>query len=158
MEYGVGGNRQNIAAAQREIEALGFARIKHGRGGNREYRTPNLFRLTYKHGHDTSPPTNEWKRFTLLAEAQYVSNVARNNIKPKRVTVSKLVTRADHQSDDLNSRHPGHQNGDCGRRTKKVTTSTISGDRSLRAVASPSRPKAATKRSDKGKGVRGGKP
>src|SRR6516162_3665729 len=47
-EYGIDHN--SIAPGIREAEALGFIRVtQRGRGGNAEYRKPNLFRLTFAH-------------------------------------------------------------------------------------------------------------
>jgi hypothetical protein len=39
IRYGIG-DRRTVAATEREIEALGFARIIRGRAGNREYLWP----------------------------------------------------------------------------------------------------------------------
>jgi hypothetical protein len=70
--YGL--DRGSIAPALRELEALGFIEItQHGRGGNAEYRSPNLFRLTYEptgypRKQDAKNPTNEWKRFPQGAD------------------------------------------------------------------------------------------
>jgi hypothetical protein len=67
-EYGI--DRQAIAPAIREVEALGFVEItERGRGGNREYRIPSTYRLTYRHT-DAADPTNEWKRFHNDKEVQ----------------------------------------------------------------------------------------
>src|SRR6266700_804128 len=78
IDYGIA-ERHLIAAAQRELVALGFIRIEHGRAGNREFRRANLFRLTYKPRHDGAAPTNDWKRFTLIEAAKYVADTARKN-------------------------------------------------------------------------------
>jgi hypothetical protein len=52
LEYGI--SHDQIAPAIRELEALGFIRVtEHGRGGNAEYRKPNLFFLTFAHGRDS---------------------------------------------------------------------------------------------------------
>src|SRR5215813_9221304 len=48
MDYGV--SDRLVAPAIREAEALGFIRVtERGRGGNSEYRQPNLFFLTFAH-------------------------------------------------------------------------------------------------------------
>lgn len=41
-------DRHSIAPAQRELEALGLVKIKHGKAGNGDWRRPSLFRLTYR--------------------------------------------------------------------------------------------------------------
>jgi hypothetical protein len=85
--YGL--DRGSIAPALRELERLGFIEItEHGRGGNAEYRIPNLFRLTYEPA-ASGNPTNEWKRFPghvdkaadaeMMAEADYVAHMARKD-------------------------------------------------------------------------------
>ena len=54
-------NRHAIAPAIREACALGFIEVtRRGRAGNGEYRTPNLFRLTYL-------PTNRRARDRRMA-------------------------------------------------------------------------------------------
>jgi hypothetical protein len=88
VAYGI--DRGGIAPALREVQALGFAEItQHGRGGNAEYRLPNLFRLTYEPTKKDVAPTNEWKRFAagadhaadtkMMAEAAKVAELARKN-------------------------------------------------------------------------------
>jgi hypothetical protein len=88
VTYGI--DRGGIAPALREVQALGFAEItQHGRGGNAEYRLPNLFRLTYEPTKKDVAPTNEWKRFAagadhaadtkMMAEAAKVAELARKN-------------------------------------------------------------------------------
>lgn len=62
--YGI--NRQQIAPAVRECEALGFLQVtERGRAGNAEFRTPNLFRLTYRHT-GAAAETNEWRKIETL--------------------------------------------------------------------------------------------
>jgi hypothetical protein len=79
-DYCGGTNERIVAAALRELDALGFTRVtERGRAGNREFRRPNLYRLTYRHTDDTAPPTNEWKCFDTLEQAQYAADFARKN-------------------------------------------------------------------------------
>ncbi len=125
--YGIG-DRNMIAAAQREIAALGFARIEHGRAGNREYRRPNLFRLTYKPRHDGAPPTNDWKHFTLIEAARYAASYARKNIKHARVTVLKTRTGLGKENPDRKRPALGKENPDYGHSRETRTTSRISDD------------------------------
>ena len=78
MEYGV--DRAAVAPAIREAEALGFIRVtEHGRGGNREYRKPNLFGLTFAHGRDarSKPPTHEWRKIKTTKQALEIARAAR---------------------------------------------------------------------------------
>ena len=80
VQYGM--DRTCVAPAIRETEALGFIRItERGYGGNAEYRSPNLFYLTYPTTRDTrkSPPTDEWRRIKTLEEANQIARTARAN-------------------------------------------------------------------------------
>jgi len=79
--YGI--ERHAIGPAIREAVALGFLEItEHGRAGNREFRSPNKFRLTFR------PPgpdfgTNEWRLIPSKKEALKVSRAARNERDPR---------------------------------------------------------------------------
>ena len=69
-EYAATGNRHAIAPAIREACALGFIEVtRRGRAGDGEYRTPNLFRLTYL---PTSrrAPTDEWRAIETVEQAE----------------------------------------------------------------------------------------
>jgi hypothetical protein len=56
-QYGI--RRHAIAPALRELQALGFIEItEQGRAGNREFRRPNKYRITYRHI-GRADPTNE---------------------------------------------------------------------------------------------------
>lgn len=86
VEYGM--HRSSVAPAIREAEALGFIRIiERGRGGNAEYRTPNLFFLTFAQCRDSGkqPPTHDWRRFNTLGEAEEAAQSARTNKDPRAV-------------------------------------------------------------------------
>jgi hypothetical protein len=77
-DYGI--DRASIAPALREGEALGFFRItERGRGGNREYRTPNKFYLTFAYGRGSraKPPTDEWRKIKTIEEAKAIAGAAR---------------------------------------------------------------------------------
>jgi hypothetical protein len=77
IKYGV--RRNSIASALREVMALGFLeKTEQGRGGNVAYRKANRFRLTY-HNFKEDPdgevlyePTNEWRRFKTIEEAEAI--------------------------------------------------------------------------------------
>jgi hypothetical protein len=74
-EYGV--DRHSIAPAIREVCALGFVEItRQGRAGNREYRLPHLFRLTFIPTAN-APATDEWRRIETIEEAQRIARAAR---------------------------------------------------------------------------------
>ncbi len=63
-------NQHAIAPAIREACALGFIEVtRRGRAGNGEYRTPNLFRLTYL---PTSrrAATDEWRAIETVEQAE----------------------------------------------------------------------------------------
>jgi len=78
VEYGI--ERGSIAPALREGEALGFFRITdRGRGGNREYRAPNKFYLTFAVGRGLrrNPPTDEWRKIKTIEEAREIARNAR---------------------------------------------------------------------------------
>jgi hypothetical protein len=100
--YGL--DRGSIAPALRELEALGFIEItQHGRGGNADYRVPNLFRLTYEPDHD-GKLTNEWKQFPkgadvdadarMMADADHVASMARKNQNPVAVDRAKKLAQS----------------------------------------------------------------
>jgi hypothetical protein len=70
-------HRHAVAPAIREVVALGFVEItKAGRAGNAEYRTPNVFRLTYKPT-DYADQTDDWRRIKSVEEAAAKADVAR---------------------------------------------------------------------------------
>jgi hypothetical protein len=77
VEYGM--HRSSVAPAIREVEALGFIRVERGRGGNAEYRRPNLFYLTYTNwrGSIAEPPSHDWRRIKNLDEAKCIARDAR---------------------------------------------------------------------------------
>ena len=79
--YGI--HRHSIAAAIREIEALGFAEItERGRAGNAEFRSSHKFRLTY-FPVGRAPPTNEWQRIKTDEEAHALAKAARRDAPQK---------------------------------------------------------------------------
>jgi hypothetical protein len=81
--YGVG-NRRCAASAMRALCALGFLEITEaGRAGNREFRMPNRFRLTYQPV-DRAKETDEWARIQTLEQAEAIAKAARANKKPRR--------------------------------------------------------------------------
>jgi hypothetical protein len=81
-----------VAPALRELEALGIIIItERGRGGNAEHRQPNRFRLNYLCGavDDQEVPTNGWKRYKTLVEAEQIAQAARAAKDPERVAYGR---------------------------------------------------------------------
>ena len=78
IAYGM--HRSSVAPALREAEALGFIRIKRGRGGNAEYRTPSVFGSTFSQHRNSKrhPPTDDWRRIKTIEEAEQIAGSARD--------------------------------------------------------------------------------
>jgi hypothetical protein len=89
IKFGV--HKNSIAAALRELKALGIIRIRHGRGGNAEHRQPNRFLLNYLCGAVDADEeiTNAWERFKTLEEAENVASAARTAKDPRKVAWGK---------------------------------------------------------------------
>ena len=70
-------DRDSIAPALRELIALGFVeRTEAGRAGNREFRQPNQFRLTYRHT-EYANSTDEWEKIKTEEVATAIAGEAR---------------------------------------------------------------------------------
>jgi hypothetical protein len=69
-EYGM--HRHSVAPGMREAVALGFLVVtKKGQGGNAEFRSPNRFRLTYRHAPGIpGDGSHEWRRISSMDEAE----------------------------------------------------------------------------------------
>ena len=79
IEYGI--HHGSIAPGIREAEALGFIRVtERGSGGNREYRRPNLYLLTFSFDRSTrdAAPPNDWEKIKTIEEAEKIARAARN--------------------------------------------------------------------------------
>ena len=76
-DYGV--HRSAIGPALAELEALGFIVItEHGKMARAaEYRRPNRFLLATRPAEGDREPTDGWRRFKTLEEAQAVADAAR---------------------------------------------------------------------------------
>jgi hypothetical protein len=86
VAYGI--DRDAIAPAIREAEALGFIRVaERGRGGNAEYRQPSKYFITYAHARQATSlaPTHDWRKIKTIEEAQAVAREARRNKDPRAV-------------------------------------------------------------------------
>lgn len=81
VAYGI--DRHAIAPALRELEALGFIEVmERGRAGNADWRTPSLYRLTFRGlagGYDGS---DEWRKITE-DDAKLIARAARK-AKPEK--------------------------------------------------------------------------
>jgi len=90
VKYGM--DRHAVAPAIREVVALGFVEItERGRAGNAEWRTPNRFRITYKHTNEAGP-TQEWKRIYTNDQAEKLAQTARATQRVKRKTTAANKT------------------------------------------------------------------
>jgi hypothetical protein len=94
VAYGI--HHHAIAPAVREAEALGFLRVRRGRGGNAEHRTPSKFGLTYAHHRNSrrSPPTDEWRRIKTVEEAEQIAEAARKVKDPRAVAYGKFGAKS----------------------------------------------------------------
>jgi hypothetical protein len=80
IAYGM--DRDSVAPAIREAEALGFIRVtERGRGGNAEFRQPSKYFITYAHARTATspPPSNDWRKHKTVEEAQAAARAARLN-------------------------------------------------------------------------------
>ncbi len=79
-----GCHRHAVAPAIRELAALGFIEVtERGRGGNAAFRSPNVFRLTYR-STDRSGPTDDWQRFESDADVEQAITEARRTPSKKQ--------------------------------------------------------------------------
>jgi hypothetical protein len=76
-KYGV--RRKSIAAALREVEALGFIEIvEHGCAGNAGYGKPNIYRMTYRPSVGAPEDgSHEWRRIKTMEDALRIQKAAR---------------------------------------------------------------------------------
>jgi hypothetical protein len=90
VRYGV--HRHSIAPAVRELAELGFIQItERGCAGNREFRSPNKYRLTYrpaKNAHGDG--SHEWRFIESLEQAEAIARRARG-IDKTSISVSKQM-------------------------------------------------------------------
>lgn len=84
VEYGL--HRHSIGPGMRETVALGFLVItEKGRAGNAEHRSPNKFRLTYRHAEGISGDgSHEWRSIATIEEAEAIADAARKAKAPKK--------------------------------------------------------------------------
>jgi hypothetical protein len=93
ISYGI--DRHSVAPAIREAISLGFLRITQaGCAGNREYRSPNLFRLTYRPAKGVpGDGSHEWKLFGSLGDAKQTASKARAETSTREYRPKKQKTR-----------------------------------------------------------------
>jgi hypothetical protein len=77
VQYGI--HRHAIAPAIRELAALGFIEItQRGRAGNREFRAPSKYRLTYRNAKGApGDGTHEWRWIQSSEQAHEIAKRAR---------------------------------------------------------------------------------
>jgi hypothetical protein len=87
VQYGI--HRHAVAPAIRELEALGFIEITvRGRAGNREFRSPNRYRLTYRPTKgEPGDGTHEWRWVESLEQAHQIAKRARGASDQTNVSV-----------------------------------------------------------------------
>jgi hypothetical protein len=143
IKYGV--RRNSIAPALREVVALGFVEItEQGRGGNAAYRKASKFRLTY-HPFKEDPdggvlyePTNEWRRFKTIEEAETIAAKAKRDVPPcrpyqarqkKQKAAPQNGTVPPPEMGDENGQSPPPEKGDTDRPPKRGVLIISSRDR-----------------------------
>jgi hypothetical protein len=87
-EYGI--ERHAIGPGVREVCALGLVEnTRPGHSGNGEFRSPNLFRLTYLRAYGKDP-THDWRQIETAEEAERIAREARRLVKTRVTARSKL--------------------------------------------------------------------
>jgi hypothetical protein len=89
-EYGM--DRHAIGPAISQLEALGFVEVtEKGVSGNAGYRSPNKYRLTYRHcdDEDDSDGSHEWCRIRTMDGAHAIAAAARLPIHENKGLVGK---------------------------------------------------------------------
>lgn len=80
-KYGIDGHA--ISPAIRELEALGFIRVKSGGAGNGDFHQPNIYSLTFIWTEDGAA-TNDWKSINSESEARAKARSARDAKAPAK--------------------------------------------------------------------------
>ena len=106
MEYGI--DRQAIAPAIRELEALGFVEVtQRGRPSAGEFRWPNLFRLTWINSKSSNHPTHEWRRIVSLDAAELLARSARKAKTGRKIPRVENPHRASRGNPHCHDQSPG---------------------------------------------------
>jgi hypothetical protein len=136
-KYGM--DRHAIGPAIREAEALGFIQVTvRGCAGNAQWRTPNLFRLTYrptKHCHGDG--SHEWMRIESIEQAEAIARAARKGAMPTRATARRkkpvgVFPETSGENPHRNGRSHTGEIPTTGHSGKTPTTLDISGRGQLR--------------------------
>jgi hypothetical protein len=133
VEYGI--DRDCIAPAIREAEALGFIKVtEHGRGGNADYARPNKFLLTFAYAKSNKyGPSHDWRKVKTVEQAESIAREARGNKDSRAVSlgllnskkqnpVGKTPTGTSRQNPDRGVKFPSRQNPDYRASRKMPTT------------------------------------
>lgn len=76
VEFGI--HRHAIPSGLRELQALGFVeKTVQGRASAGEFRSPNKYRLTFRHT-ENDYPTDEWNLIKAFQEAKAIAKRARS--------------------------------------------------------------------------------
>jgi DNA-binding FadR family transcriptional regulator len=135
MEYGI--DRQAIAPAIRELEALGFIEVtQRGRPSAGEFRWPNLFRLTSINSRSSNTPTHEWRRIQSTEQAELLARTARKAKAQKKIPRVENPHRASRENPHCHDQFPGGKTPPTVLRLETHTTS-ISRD-----ISAPSKGRA----------------
>jgi hypothetical protein len=144
QRYGI--DRHSIAPAIREAEALGFIEItQRGCAGNAEWRSPNYFRLTYRHTKNSkSDGTHEWQKIGTIEQATKLAKIARARTMPGRASPVGANTRFSAGNRHRNSHFHSGETHTTGHSGKTDTTFDISGMEQL-PVGTPTQDKKREK-------------
>jgi hypothetical protein len=123
----LGCDRHAVAAAIREVIALGFVElIREGCAGNAGERQPALYRLTYQHSGSNYLITNEWKRFKTVEEAEAAARQARaSTSEPTRVRKNKSPVGETHTGTSGGNPHWKPTNPQWGKPTLEADKSPV---------------------------------
>jgi hypothetical protein len=106
VEYGI--DRQAIAPAIRELEALGFIEVtQRGRPSAGEFRWPNLFRLTWINSLSSNNPTHEWRRIQTTEQAELLARSSRKAKTQKKIPRVENPHRASRGNPHCRDQSPG---------------------------------------------------
>jgi hypothetical protein len=121
VEHGI--DRDAIAPALRELEALGFIEIpERGRAGN--WHEPSKYRLTYRPV-GRARPTHEWGHVQTMEQAQAIARAARKTAAENLELQSGKTGVSGPENPDQKTAFSGPENPDYGL-VRKTPTPSIS--------------------------------
>jgi hypothetical protein len=105
IAYGI--DRHAVAPAIRELVALGFVRVTQaGCAGNREFRSPNMFRLTYRPAEGVpGDGSHEWKLFGTLWDAEQTAGQAPAETSAREYRLKKQKTSGEKRTLSVGQTH-----------------------------------------------------